>query len=215
MKNILITRIPNNSQELANHLEKQGCKIYFQPLFKIYQNPLPQNFFINQIDVDLNVIITSANALWALPQLTNSKSIKIFTVGAQSANLVRQLGFDQVLYPQNWGAQNLSDLILSHHDSFNIVYLRGEKISYDFKTILLQNNFNYREVSVYKTQAIDDFSCSIIDLIKQNFFDEILIFSQNSLEIFYKLCVKNNLIEYLNCIIFLLTLLLFYHFNSF
>ena len=68
----------------------------------------------------------------------------------------------------------------------------------DFKNSLTKKGFDIEDYVAYKACEIKNFCNDLINFIKINKFDEVLIFSKNSLEIFYKKCVQHNLIEYFN-----------------
>jgi putative DNA primase/helicase len=68
----------------------------------------------------------------------------------------------------------------------------------DFKNKLKKKGFEIKDFEVYKTCEIKKFTKALISFNKNNKFEEILIFSQNSLEIFNRMTKKHNLVEYFN-----------------
>lgn len=90
-------------------------------------------------------------------------------------------------------AQSLFNFVAK--EKGKILYLRGEKISFDFARKLK----NITEIIVYRLIENDSFSAEFLQFCRQKTFDEILFFSQNSVEIFFKLAKKHNLLEYFKC----------------
>ncbi|NBX53225.1 MAG: uroporphyrinogen-III synthase [Proteobacteria bacterium] len=195
MKNILITRSKIRSIKLSNYLTKNGAKNFFQPLFSV-KKIISENLLSSKNNSP--IIISSANAIHILKKYNFSKDITIFCVGKITAQKLKNLGFVNVIHPQINSGKELSKIIIAHLNPREIFYFRGEKISFDFVKFLEKKGFKVNSEIVYKTCEISKFSEEIINLVKLKYFDEVLIFSQNSLEIFYKNCINHNLIEYFN-----------------
>jgi uroporphyrinogen-III synthase len=185
MKIILITRPKNQAQELVKFFEKQKIKTFVEPLFEV------EELAIDKIAGDFSaVIITSINACHALEKSGISKALKIFTIGKKTAQKLQEIGFTNIIYSPENSVNSLLDLIKNYQGQ--ILYLRGEKISLD----LAKTFKNISEVIVYKTHENKDFSAELLEFCRTNSFAEILLFSQNSAEIFFKLAKKHNLLEY-------------------
>ena len=69
-------------------------------------------------------------------------------------------------------------------------------ISYDLKKSLIKSGFNCQEIISYRTIFVEKFSQSLIKNIENFGYDEIVIFSMKSLELFFLLAKKHNLLEY-------------------
>lgn len=181
MRNILVTRSPSASAEIARLLENQGFYVSCEPLFTV------EKLAVEKISSPISaVIVTSLNACFALENSGISKEIKIFTVGKKTAQELERIGFKNIiLSPQN-SAESLFDLV--KEESGPILYFRGSIISFDFAAKLK----NIREILAYKTHEVENFSANF----KKISYDEVLIFSKNSLEIFHKLIARHNLLEY-------------------
>lgn len=181
MKNLLITRSKSASRELLRAFDEKDCNFFFEPLFTIEK--LPFEKISNEISA---VIITSANACFALENSKIRKEIKIFTVGTKTADELKKIGFQNIVISPKNSAVSLFDLVAK--ESGPIVYFRGLDISFDFAAKLQ----NVSEVIVYKTHAIEKFSTDF----KKIPYDEVIIFSKNSCEIFRELISRHNLLEY-------------------
>jgi uroporphyrinogen-III synthase len=198
MKNILITRSKNRSKKLKKALESLSCSVFTQKLFSIKKNFFTKNLSQEESQKISNILISSANAIYVLKELKIAKETPIYAVGANTANKIKKLGYENIFYPKKSSGKELCKIIIKNLEPQKIHYFHGQKISFDFKNKLQKKGFVVENFEVYKTCEIKNFSKEIIDFIKNNKFDEILIFSQNSLEIFNKICTKHNLLEYFN-----------------
>lgn len=185
MKNILITRSQDNSQELARLLGKKGFRVFFEPLFTVEK--ISAEEVLQKISAPISaIIITSANACFALQNSKIGKETKIFTVGPKTAAELRRVGFQNIIVSPRNSAESLLDLVAK--ESGQILYFRGSVISFDFA----QKLKNVRDIIVYRTHEVENFS---IDF-KKITYDEVMIFSKNSCEIFHNLISRHNLLEY-------------------
>ncbi len=181
MKNVLITRSPSASAEIAQLLANQEFQIFCEPLFTV------EKLAVEKVFTPISAaIVTSLNACLALENSGISKKTKILTVGKKTAQELERIGFKNIiLSPQN-SAESLFDL--AAQESGQILYFRGSVISFDFAAKLK----NVRDILAYKTHEAENFSADF----KKISYDEVLIFSKNSLEIFHKLITRHNLLEY-------------------
>lgn len=185
MKNILITRSAKTSAKLIQTLKGRGFNVFCEALFSVEK--LTTGIVSTPVSA---AIITSLNACSALEYSKIEKETKIFTVGKKTAEELRHLGFNNIiLSPQN-SAESLFDLV--EKEKGKILYFRGSLISFDFA----KKSKNIEEIRAYKTHEIEDFSAEFKKLLQEEIFDEVLIFSKNSLEIFHKLITKHNMLEY-------------------
>ena len=198
MKNILITRSQNRSKKLKDTLEYLGFKVFIEPLFSIKKNLLDIDLLKKEVPQISNILISSANAIYVLQKLKIPKETPIYAVGLSTATKIKTLGYKNIFYPQKSSGQELYKIIINNLEPQKIHYFHGEKISFDFKNKLQKKGFEIKDFEVYKTCEIKKFSKELMSFNKNNKFDEILIFSQNSLEIFNRMCKKHNLVEYFN-----------------
>jgi uroporphyrinogen-III synthase len=198
MKNILITRSKNRSKKLKEALEISGYRVFIEPLFSIKKNFMALDFIKQNTPKISNILISSANAIYILKELNIPKETAIYAVGSSTANKIKKLGYNNIFYPKKSSGLELYKLIIQNISPQTIHYFHGEKISFDFKKKLQKKGFEIKNFEVYKTSEIKNFSKNLRDFIINNSFEEILIFSQNSLEIFNKMCKKYNLVEYFN-----------------
>jgi len=194
MKKILITRSKTKSKKLSEYLIKDNHEIFYEPLFKI------KKIKINYLKPNSKtpLIITSSNAIHILDNPNIDRLSQVYCSGSITANKIKKKGYKNVVFSKKNTAKDLCKLIKNNLSPQSIYYFRGEKISFDFKKNLKKYGYLIEDFIVYKTYEIKNFSDFLTNFTKKNFFDEVLIFSNNSLEIFYKYCIQHNLVDYFN-----------------
>jgi uroporphyrinogen-III synthase len=194
MKNVLVTRTINQAQELVQTLENQGITTFVEPLFSVEKIEVKTQF-TQEISA---IIITSSNAASGIISLNLPKTIKIFAVGKKTAQKLSELGFSNIIFPQENSAAALLKLITENHKDKTglILYLHGSIITLDFEKELKDSGFNVKKLLTYKTHEIANFSPQLLKFLQQNNFDHILFFSQNGVKIFFNLAKKHNMLEY-------------------
>lgn len=186
---------------LSDYLKQNNCQVFIESLFKVKKNLLPQNHLDFKRKKIYGIVITSQNAVASLDKLAVCKNTKIFTVGKKTAQKIQDLGFKNIEISTQNSAENLAKIIANYPDikgsiDIKIIYLRGQKINFDLANYLQNKKINCQEIIVYKTIKKNMLSEQLITNVKNNNFDSILIFSKNSLEIFFYLITKHNLLEY-------------------
>lgn len=193
MKNVLITRPQNRAQEVAKVFEDKGFKVFIEPLFSVQKIDVGK-IILPQVSA---VIIASVNACEAIVNSDLPKNIKIFVVGKKTAQHLRESGFGNIILAPENSANSLKDLILETQDQAgSILNLHGSIISLDFKSELEKSAFKVQNILCYQTHEVKNLSSQFLQFSQNNYFDQVLIFSQNSAKIFFKLATKHNLLEY-------------------
>jgi len=194
MKNILITRAQDRAEEMLKVFEQEGFTALCEPLFSV------KKIFSNQkIPREISaVIISSLNACDAAIDFGLQKNVKIFVVGKKSAKKLIELGFKNIEFAPKNSAESLLDLIIKSEEnkSAPMLYFHGSIVSLDFKRELEKLGFKVENILAYETQELANFSDELLQFVKNNSFEQVLLFSQNSAKIFFKLAAKHNLLEY-------------------
>jgi len=199
MKNILITRNKKQSSELSDYLKKNNYNVFIEPLFSVRCLQVNQDFaFLNIDKKKCSLIITSANSIPAILAIKFPKSVKIFAVGKKTAQKLAKKGFNNVEFSKKNSAQSLKELIINSkiEKTAQLIYFHGTIINLDFKIELGYYGFKVYNFLSYKTKENKVFSKNLLKFTKKNNFDEVLIFSKNSLEIFFKLIENHRLSPY-------------------
>lgn len=193
MKNILLTRTHEHSHELAELLKKEGFSTFIEPLFSVKKITISQK---NNSQIPA-VIITSANSCDAVIDFGFDKNVKIFSVGKKTTQKLITAGFTNIVTAPESSAESLKQLIIQTTDkSSEILYFHGSIITLDFQSELAQFNLKVQKILAYETLAAENFSPEFLQISRQKTFDHVLLFSQNSAQIFFKLATRHNLLEY-------------------
>ena len=105
---VLVTRPRDDAEDTAAKLIARGHEPVIAPLIEIKLLPGDE---IALDDVQA-VLITSANGVRALAKRTKRRDVKVFTVGEQSAEVARALGFADIV-PGRGGAHALAQLAMT------------------------------------------------------------------------------------------------------
>lgn len=185
MKTVLITRPHQQAKELAQFLENAKFRTFIEPLFAVEKLP------ISKISLPISAaIITSANACDAVINSNLSKNIKVFSVGKKTSQKLFEAGFKNIVFSGENSAESLQNLIA--YEAGKILYFHGSVMSVNFA----KKFKNVENIFAYKTHEMKNFSPELLQFSHQKSFHYILLFSQNSAEIFFKLAEKHNLLEY-------------------
>lgn len=198
MKNILLTRSREQSRELAEFLVRQGFKPFIEPLFSIEKLDVKAQLSSLEKSAISALIITSANAAFAIIEADFPKDMKIFAVGKKSAQKLLESGFTNIIFSPENSAESLEKLIIKtqNNKSGFILYFHGSIISLDFEKTLAKFGFKVKKILAYKTTRMESFSDEFLEFSRKNSFEKILIFSQNNAKNFVSLVKKHNLLEY-------------------
>ncbi|CAM4183419.1 uroporphyrinogen-III synthase [Campylobacter armoricus] len=98
------------------------------------------------------LIISSKNALKSLMK-SKSKidfNIKVYAVGAKSANFAKECGFKNVKYPSKAYGKNLAYEFLAEFESQKCIYLRAKKINSGLNEYLLEEGIDLKQIIAYE-----------------------------------------------------------------
>jgi uroporphyrinogen-III synthase len=193
MKKVLITRQKDQAKALTKALKDNGFEVFVEPLFSVKKS------LVKKISKKISaVILTSANACDAVIKSGISRDVKIFAVGKKTVEKLSQDGFKNIVFSPKKTATSLFELIIKAHKNKSqpILYFQGEITSFDFKKELKKFGLEVQNILAYGTLEKQNFSKKLQQFSLENHFDHVLIFSQNSAKIFFKLAKKHNLLEY-------------------
>lgn len=177
---LLVTRPRPDAEAQAARLKALGHEAILSPLLEIEfldPGPLP-------LEGAQAIIVTSANALRALQQserLAQTIALPLFAVGAATADMARELGFDLVKQGEG-SAESLAPVIASDctPDAGPLIHLAGERLAWDLKSALQQYGFRVLQPVVYRTQAAERFNEPIVEAIEAGRLDGVILMSPHS-----------------------------------
>ncbi|MGN6670474.1 MAG: uroporphyrinogen-III synthase [Candidatus Nucleicultricaceae bacterium] len=182
---ILITRPLQQAEEFATELRCGGFPdVMLEPLLTIH--PIEQAA-LNFDDVG-GVIVTSQNAIFSLLKNAAPKNIKIFAVGAKTAQKLREEGYHNLHVGPHAG-EDLYPLIQEHlHDrNEKLLHPAGLFMKESLQRLLKDEDYNYQAVPVYRADPISALSSVTEKALQNREIEIITFFSPRTAEIFVKL----------------------------
>lgn len=195
-KTIVLTRVLDDSLRIANILQKQGYDSFIEPLIKIKYIDSSKKLFLENFDNQL-IIVTSANALRFLSNINLNKTIKIICVGIESAKIANNLGYHNTKNASG-NSESLLKYIIEHYDtSKRIIYPCAKVLSFDLTKELTLKGYKIKQIPVYESIAVDDFSSLFKEKLKNGEFDTIRFYSKFTAQTFMHLIKQNKFGNYL------------------
>ncbi|MDD9331836.1 MAG: uroporphyrinogen-III synthase [Wolbachia sp.] len=188
MKSILLTRPLLDSLDTRNMLRKHGYKVYIEPIFTIkYLHP-----DISAYEFDV-VISTSKNSIKAFSHVCKVDDLSIITVGSSTMQTAKDLGFSNIISADS-NVYGLITFIKVHYsNTIKFLYIRGQEVSCDLKKRLTDENFNIKEVILYKTIIKRNLTNRCTNLLLDKKINGIVFFSAQTARVFCSLVLKSEL----------------------
>lgn len=189
---VLVTRPLVQAREFATEIEKIGFTTLIQPLLEIH--PIPFSF--DTIQKPEAILLTSLHGLSHIKPPLDWVDIPVFTVGLKTDTVARHAGF-QNRYSGDGNIGAVIPMIRQHIPaSSRILYLRGEHIQHDIKTILPE--YQIEEKITYEAKAIGRIDDNILNAFAN--IDILTLFSARSGMILKDLLSKHHLLTHLQSI---------------
>ncbi len=174
---ILLTRPLEDCSGMILKFQSLGHKVSHLPLLQIEKKEYGK---INFYDYG-GIIFTSANAIKFLDLDKLNKDIKCFCVGNFTEKKARSVGFQNTIAAEG-NVSNLKELILQNYDNKDkkLLYVSGEKISFDLDQQLLREGYVIKRIINYRVNQNIKFDEKFVKDLKLNIPDMVYIYSQNS-----------------------------------
>ena len=143
------------------------------------------------------IILTSANAVRSMAELSPIRSLQLITVGDKTAQIAKDCGFLNVISTSG-NASTLINYIKKNIEPkhANLLYLTAPNQAANFEEALY--DYNLQSLIIYEAKAASSLSQALIDIIKKNQLSSILFFSKRTAQIFLELSKKYNIIEFMS-----------------
>jgi len=189
----LITRQKKRALPLKKLLEKQGCKVIIEPIFKIIPLKHKKINFNNYSAI----MITSLNTIETLsktPSYDKLKKIKTFCVGKITYNAAIKEGYNCV-FTKAKSAKSLEKEIINSVIPSNkkILIIGGKKIAYNPIPNFNKANLNSERIVIYDTKSIKCLSIKCQEAIKNKIIKNIIVYSPETAKMLLKLIDLNNI----------------------
>jgi uroporphyrinogen-III synthase len=192
---VLITRPEPDAAELAAQIEALGHKVSIEPLLQIEPMPIKADQFAGV----QAIIATSRNGLRALAAseaLPAALELPIFTVGPDTGEFARALGFRRVIAGAG-AARDLVPLIAANADRAKgaLVHVAGETVAFDVAAALAAHGIVVRKATAYRAEAARSLSPRTAQMIAEGTIDAVILMSPRTASIFAQLVAAAGLGE--------------------
>ena len=181
---LLLTRPITGDDRLEALLRSGGHNVVVEPLLTIEQLPCGP---IEAAGLQA-VVATSSNALRALGQNMQLNGLPLFAVGAATARLAREHGFNTVVEGQA-GAGELAELLIASLKPGRgaVLYLRGEDVAFDLDAALQTAGLTVDSRRIYRAVPAKGLSASTTASLTAGGFEGIVLMSPRTAEIYLRL----------------------------
>ena len=182
---ILITRPRLLAIKTANKIKNMNYKaLPMLHVRMIYKNVINKGFSA--------VIFTSQNAIYSVRHMDWIKNIDAYVVGSATYEaLQRKMQIKNIFSSKNGEVSGLIELIKQNIKiGDKILYLRGENVAHDIKSVL--NDYNVEEEIVYQTLRLEHLTKQGVDAITKHI-SSVLFYSKDTAEIFCRLMQKYSI----------------------
>jgi uroporphyrinogen-III synthase len=191
---ILITRPSKDAEDFAAKLAERGTQAMVEPLSVIeylppiiIPDPAIQRDDKHWVD---GIIITSRHALESETARALLRETPLFVVGNTSAAKAQAMGFSNV-HMAGENVEALAAHVQRHCEHSPILYLRGEHVSHDLKTLLPACAIEERVV--YTATLVPQLSDDCISALQNKQITGVAFFSSRHAKHFATLCERHYL----------------------
>ena len=190
---ILVTRPEPDGLKLKGLLEERGHEAEVEPLMRAST----EGFEPVDLDGITALIATSRNALRAIRGQVAGRAVrelKIYTVGAGTAEEARRLGFGTIVRGPGTIAE-LLPIIASTLDPTEelLLNLRGERVSMDVPLELEALGYRVSDAVVYRMISAEAFSENVQEQLGNGEIEGVMLMSPQTAAIYARLVVKHRL----------------------
>jgi uroporphyrinogen-III synthase len=185
---VLVTRPYPDDEHTASALRARGFEVLRAPMLRFE----PLAFRDDETMHYDAVLVTSANAVRGLePQLAGSRLLKLplFAVGAHTASVARQMGFENVLAADG-DAARLRDGVLAAvkakqlKKAGRLLYLAGADVARDLAGELTAHGFSVVTQTTYKMAPVTSLPREVSEAFVVNGIEAVLHYSRRSARAF-------------------------------
>lgn len=180
-KTIVILRGADECGEIAAAIHDRG----FQPMAQevlIVENLNPS---FPEIGEDTPLVFTSANAVRLFASKQKIRKMPVYTVGRNTADEARLLGFQTIECAFGTGAE-LVDLLTApgRIHAKPPLYIRAETVSQDLKTLCAAKGLTINEAVAYRTTSVENLSIDLLRKADSRQIAAIMFFSARGAQVF-------------------------------
>lgn len=180
-KVVLVLRSPDECAEIFAAIKDRG----FEPLAHEVLKVETLNVIWPAIDEDTPLIFTSANAVRAYARAHNMRAMPVYTVGRNTADEARLLGFQKIECAFGTGKE-LVELLTGpgRTHSKNPLYIRAETVSQDMKTLCAEKGLTIDQVVAYRTEPVESLAMDLLKKADSRQILAVMFFSARGAQVF-------------------------------
>jgi len=176
-RSVFIGRSVKQAGPLVPQIAERGIRGIYQSLLKVEKVPAPSDIE-ERLNAAQAVVVTSANSVVRLAELTRKRFVPLMAVGDGTAQVARSLGFVDVTSAQG-DATALLDLcrarLVTEHGA--VLYLRGREVARDLAPALLAEGYEIDPIIVYATDPTPQFRPPVEQQLRQASIEAAILFS--------------------------------------
>lgn len=187
---VLVTRPREDAERTAARLQSHGHEVFIAPLLDIRFRTGAQ---ISLEEVQA-ILVTSANGIRALAARTPRRDLPVFTVGPQSAEAARVLGFADVKSADG-DAAALAEVVKSwaRPGDGALFHARGTETRGRLAEALTAAGFTVRSEVLYEAVAANALSAPTHEVLRAGAIEGILLYSPRTARLFRDVVAKAGL----------------------
>lgn len=190
---LLVTRSQPDADVQAEKLKALGHEVSVAPLLEVEFLDFPAL----PLSGAQALIATSRNALRALEaggQLAGARALPLFTVGAATAKLAHELGFETVREGPGT-AEKLLALVQAgcRKSAGAIIHLAGERMAFDMKSALEKAGFEVAQPVLYRINMTDSMAVAARKALDGGALDGVILMSPATAQTYMALVVESKL----------------------
>lgn len=187
---ILITRPEPDGSRLARILKKMGHETRLAPMMHI------ETFSTRKLDITgaQALLVTSANGARALGPALKGRKIKVFAVGAATADALHQEGFTDVA-AAGGDVNSLAEKVAAEcqPEKGRLIHVAGTEVAGDLSGMLVDKGFQCERVVLYEALPVTSLDAKIVKDIKNGAIQAVLFYSPRTAAIFVGLVTAAGL----------------------
>jgi len=204
-RRIVITRAPEQSNELRARLEELGADVASLPLVRFLESKDTADLdrAIRSLDKFDWIIFTSANAVTfflarcrAVGCWPNTGRTKVAAVGSATRLATEKEGLPTSLVPAEFSGAGLAAELFEVISGKSVLLPRSDRASEELPSMLRKAGAKVTEVIAYVTAGPEASDRSLIDAIRDGQVDAVTFFSPSAFREFQKLMGRDLLVKY-------------------
>lgn len=178
---VVIARAADENDELSEAILAAG----FQPLSEAVMSIEYLEVACPELHPDTPLVFTSANGVKAFSCLSDLRSNPVYTVGRNTADEARRVGFTSIETAAGT-VDDLVDILLKVcvERAVEPLYVRGEYISKDLKSALATKQVSCRELTAYRSVPAQNLSMQLLKTLDARDVVAVLFFSAKGGRVF-------------------------------